>query len=108
MRLDTPELFSYPRRITGDSEVSMHNVNADDRILEAELAFWPGVEIAAIEDAKKHRKIILSFDGQTRFVIGAKTRSDSHAGPHRFKGDVRKVCRELGATRVNPKKETLQ
>lgn len=70
-----------------------------DAAAEEEIARWPGAAIVETITGRKHRKTFISFNGNTRFVVSPATTGDGKRGPMRHCNDIRKVLRELGATR---------
>jgi hypothetical protein len=68
---------------------------------ERELKHWPNVTIVSTERASGsgNDKLILAYNGKTRFVIKPHSPSDCAFGHRRHLRDIRRVCKELGAIR---------
>lgn len=70
---------------------------------ERELARWPGVEFH--RDVRgKHYALVLTFRGQSRFVVYPSSPSDSGRGALNHLTNVRAELRALGAQRIAPTK----
>lgn len=65
---------------------------------ERELSNWPGVEYQFDERRRKHNRLILFFNEQSRFVVYAKTASDCRAFMNQI-AELRRACRVMGAER---------
>ncbi|ARK07522.1 hypothetical protein LAV_00147 [Sphingobium phage Lacusarx] len=70
-----------------------------DAAAAAEVACWPGAKIDGIVSGKLHRKTFIRFGTQRRFVVSPRSAGDKRRGPMRHCNDIRRVLRELGATR---------
>lgn len=64
-----------------------------------ELKGWPGVTMTE-EGGKKHPRIVLHYNGETRFVVVSATPSDARAQSQHL-AVVRREIRALGAVRAN-------
>lgn len=66
---------------------------------ERELDHWPEVH-HRFEFSKKHRRVVISFNGRERFVIFPTSTSDAVRGPLGHVTNLRVELRALGARRV--------
>ncbi len=73
-----------------------------DDAVDAELALWLGVE-AKRRKLSKHQKLVLTFNGETRFLVYPSTPSDRR-GALNHVGDLKKLLLEMGAKRSPPPK----
>jgi len=69
-----------------------------------ELEGWPETGMATVNEGK-HRKIILSYKGETRFVVISSTPSDRRAMANHI-AVVRRELRGMGATKHQPAPKT--
>lgn len=74
-----------------------------DDPVEAELDRWPGVAWAR-ETRSKHYALVLTYRGQSRFVIYPATPGDNRRGALNHLANVRAELRALGAQRSAPTK----
>lgn len=74
----------------------------DDHV-DRELAMWPGVT-ASRETRGKHLSLVLTYRGQSRFVVYPSSPGDSMRGVQNHLADVRFELRQLGAQRMQPSK----
>lgn len=70
-----------------------------DDYAEAELKNWPGVTWER-HHRSKHMALVLTFRGVSRFVTYPLTTSDRIRGPLNHVSTIRRVLREMGATRL--------
>ncbi len=73
-------------------------VRAYDEAARREVGHWPGVIIVGVEIGGSNAKLILAFEGRTRYCVRPQTPSD-HRGAKKHAKDIRRVCAELGAKR---------
>ena len=66
---------------------------------ERELEHWPEVH-HRFEFSKKHRRVVISWNGRERFVIFPTSASDNIRGPLSHVTNLRVELRALGARRV--------
>lgn len=66
---------------------------------ERELEHWPGVH-HRFEFSKKHRRVVISWNGRERFVIFPTSASDNIRGPLGHVTNLKVELRALGARRV--------
>lgn len=64
-----------------------------------ELSRWPGVTHTR-ETRGKHRALVLTFNGKSRFVTYPTSPSDSRRGCLEHLKDIRSTLRDLGAERT--------
>lgn len=80
--------------------------SADDAV-DLELAKWPGVTWSRSVRGK-HYQLVLTYRGNSRFVIYAATPSDGVHGLQNHLTDVRAELRALGAQKTPTVKATTQ
>jgi hypothetical protein len=66
-------------------------------LLERELEHWPGVK-GSFDMDRKHPRLVLEYDGTSRFYCFSNSLI-SRRGIHNAVSGVRKILRQLGATR---------
>ena len=66
----------------------------------AEVGSWPGVRIVERIRGTKQNRVVLGFEGRTRYVVYPHSPSDRRTGARNHVQDIRRVCRELGAERL--------
>ncbi|CAB4120991.1 hypothetical protein UFOVP4_49 [uncultured Caudovirales phage] len=67
-------------------------------VLERELEAWSGV-VFSLDDKRSHPRIVLTYNGASRFVVTSRSPSDYRVDRNRIK-TVRHVLSELGAKRA--------
>lgn len=68
-----------------------------------EVEEWPGVTVDFVNPTGKgHPKAKFTFEGKMLFRPYPSTPSDAFFGIHRCLGDMRKIMKQLGATRSRP------
>lgn len=72
-----------------------------EKAIEREIEEWPGVTVAFVGGGK-HPKLKLSYLGNMLARPYPGTPSDSMFGIHSTLGDVRRLCKQLGAKRSKP------
>lgn len=70
-----------------------------DSAQDRELARWPGVTWSR-EIAGKHLKLVVEFEGQSRFIVFPTSPSDSTRGPLNHVQNIRQTLKEMGAETV--------
>lgn len=73
-----------------------------DKDFAAELANWPGVDYYFDKSSRKHFKIVLTFNGASRFMVYSCSASDHRAFMNQM-ADLRRICRSIGAERKDKK-----
>lgn len=74
------------------------NQNDTLRMIERELENWPRVQ-HSIKSGTKHPKIVLQYNGKSRFVTYSSTKIDGRAAKNML-ALVKRTLREIGAERV--------
>jgi hypothetical protein len=72
-----------------------------EKAIEREVEEWPGVTVE-FATGGKHPKAKFTFDGKMLAQAYAGTPSDGAFGVHQMLGDMRRVMKKLGATRLKP------
>jgi hypothetical protein len=72
-----------------------------ERAIEREVESWPGVTVEFVAGGK-HPKAKFTFEGMMLSRPYAGTPSDGAFGLHNALGDMRRVMKQLGATRAKP------
>lgn len=70
-----------------------------DSAQDRELSRWPGVTWSR-ESAGKHMKLVVEFEGQSRFIVFPTSPSDSARGALNHVKNIRQTLKEMGAEPV--------
>lgn len=73
-------------------------MNKHHRPFLEELINWEGVDYYFDTSSRKHDRLVVSFEGSSRFLVCSRTPSDRRAVLNQI-SDLRRICRSLGAER---------